>query len=145
MLSQIIYCSVASHLFSEDELNELLRVSRRYNERNGITGILLYSEGNFFQVLEGEEAVIDELYARIKEDGRHDQVVQIVRESISARTFKNWTMGYAVISSDDVNEIVGANDSSSDETPFSSLGESRAKKLVFAFDEGNWRTKIVIQ
>lgn len=145
MLSQIIYCSVASHLFSEDELNELLRVSRKYNERNGITGILLYSEGYFFQVLEGEEALIDVLFERIKKDGRHDQVVQIVRESISARAFKNWTMGYAVISPDDVNEIIGVNNSSSDEMLFSSLGESGAKKLKSAFDEGNWRTKIVIQ
>ena len=51
----IVYLSSASKLFTEDELKEIVDISVKNNTRLGITGMMLYNEGNFIQVLEGEE------------------------------------------------------------------------------------------
>ena len=59
---------------SNDALKELLHVSRANNERNRITGMLLYKNGHFMQVIEGEEARVTELMNIIKKDIRHKNV-----------------------------------------------------------------------
>ena len=142
MLIQLIYCSTAKKLFGREELDDLLTVARLYNSQFGITGILLYLEGNFFQVLEGEEDHIDALYKKIKNDKRHHQVVLIIRESIPRRTFKEWTMGFTTISAKEIDEIIGDDDFSQGKISFFSFGESRAKKLIDAFGKGYWRSRI---
>ena len=97
-LIQLIYSSAAKHLFSPDELTELLQNARHKNMRHGVTGILLYTDGSFFQVLEGEETIVDDIFASISRDERHKQVTVIIREPIAKRSFGDWTMGYADIS-----------------------------------------------
>ena len=37
----------------------------------GITGLLLFIDGGFLQMLEGEERAVRELYTRIAADRRH--------------------------------------------------------------------------
>ena len=54
---QMIYTSAATKPISPKELQELLVISRRNNIRDGITGMLLFEDGTFLQVLEGEEEV----------------------------------------------------------------------------------------
>lgn len=51
VMINLIYTSSAVELFREDELVELLKTSRDNNRRRGITGMLLYNDGNFLQVL----------------------------------------------------------------------------------------------
>ncbi len=60
----LTYVSSAVRPFAEDELADLLAVSRQNNARLGITGMLLYKDGNFMQVLEGEEAEVRTLYEK---------------------------------------------------------------------------------
>ena len=57
-LITVAYVSSATHLMTEDELAAILDVSRERNARDGITGLLLYSDGDFIQVLEGPEAPV---------------------------------------------------------------------------------------
>ena len=142
MLIQLIYSSVARELFSREALSDLLTVARLHNDRHGITGILLYSKGDFFQVLEGEEEQINVLFEKINKDMRHHRIVLIIKESIPERAFKGWTMGYLTISPHEIDEIVGDNDFSKGKISFSTFGESRAKKLVSAFEKGFWRSRI---
>ena len=52
---KLIYVSNARKLLSSDDLLELMTASRHFNETVGITGILLYCEGCFMQLLEGDE------------------------------------------------------------------------------------------
>jgi hypothetical protein len=82
----------------EDEIMEILRVSRQNNERRDITGMLLYRDGNFLQVLEGPTAPVDELIARIKQDVRHHGVILMSRRSIQQRQFSEWTMAFRDVS-----------------------------------------------
>lgn len=89
-----IYISAASGPVDEAVIQGLLEVSRRNNARLGVTGLMLYHDGNFLQVLEGEEAVVTALYDRIALDGRHRGVIRLLGGPITERAFPDWQMGY---------------------------------------------------
>lgn len=139
-MSDLIHCaytSTANTDLSAPALAELLRRSRVKNEALGITGMLLYSNGSFMQVIEGEEAAIDALYARISADTRHHHVTLIIREPIPKRTFGAWSMGFFEAAPDEIADIDGFSFVSS--ASFGRLDRGRAKKLLQAFSEGRWR------
>jgi len=120
----------------------LLRDARQKNAKNNITGMLLYAEGSFFQVLEGEAEKVKLLFEKIDQDERHQNLTIIVEEPIAERSFSDWTMGYAVVNPEDIDNIIGANDFLVRERSFAQLGKGRARKLLKAFKYGYWRTKI---
>ncbi|HTV18043.1 MAG TPA: BLUF domain-containing protein [Polyangiaceae bacterium] len=93
-LEQLTYTSTAVKDFGELELSRLLLQARRNNERSTITGLLLYHERSFLQVLEGEGGVIDTVFARIERDERHTRVSVLVRQPVPARQFADWAMGF---------------------------------------------------
>ena len=77
-LVYLVYVSAASKPFSEEELLELLEASRLHNEGKNITGLLLYCEGQFIQVLEGARSDVDSLFERICVDTRHKAVQKLM-------------------------------------------------------------------
>jgi hypothetical protein len=93
MLS-LIYVSTSVKLLSNEELLDILKVSRENNESRDITGMLLYKGGNFMQVLEGPDEAVNTLFEKIKDDPRHKDVFVISREQISARQFPAWEMAF---------------------------------------------------
>src|ERR1700722_7792397 len=95
-LIRCIYASLATPNFKEDELPLLLERARQFNALHSLTGMLLYIEGSFFQLLEGEAEAVDAIYTRIMRDPRHTRVTLIIRESIAQRDFSEWTMGFSV-------------------------------------------------
>ena len=103
-LYRLIYVSSASHQMSDAELQEILESAASHNTSDGITGMLLYADGNFMQVLEGEEAVIDATFARICEDRRHHDVLLIEKEPIEKRDFPTWAMGFRKLTSTEIKE-----------------------------------------
>ena len=90
----LVYASIANEEFSPEQLLELLAVSRRNNERCGITGMLLYKERRFLQVLEGAEAAVRATYARIEQDPRHREVVLLISDEERKREFADWSMAF---------------------------------------------------
>jgi hypothetical protein len=94
-MHRLFYSSAAAAPFSDAELTELLAVARVNNGRLGVTGMLLYHDGSFLQALEGDENVVESLYARISRDKRHQRVVTLLRSSADARYFDQWQMGFA--------------------------------------------------
>ncbi|WP_207485923.1 BLUF domain-containing protein [Arenibaculum pallidiluteum] len=93
----LVYVSAATRPMGEDDLLALLRQSRRNNERTGVTGLLLYMEGRFMQALEGEQDTVLALYRRIAMDARHRGVTTLIKFAIPARSFPDWSMGFADI------------------------------------------------
>jgi hypothetical protein len=93
-LFTLIYVSVAIEEMSDDALLALLEQSRTFNKENGLTGLLLYKERFFVQVLEGDESIIDALFERIKVDTRHFNVLLILKKPIKERNFEQWAMGF---------------------------------------------------
>jgi len=138
-LMHCIYASAATRHFETAELTALLHAARLHNDGAGLTGMLLYTEGSFFQVLEGAPEAVDALYAKIERDKRHDHVTRIVTEAIPRRSFAQWTMGFSQVSRKELALISGANDFFAGSSCFLGLDSGRARKLLSAFREGRWR------
>ncbi len=99
-LVSIVYVSSATRPFADEEILELLRIARRNNERLGVTGMLLYRDGNFLQVLEGSVGAIDELVQIIRKDPRHQGFILMSRKNIEERNFSDWSMAFRNMSKD---------------------------------------------
>lgn len=106
MLS-LVYISAATRLFSEDDLKALLEQSRKKNKRLGITGMLLYKDGNFMQVLEGSNETVTGLYRTIERDPRHHGVWELIRQQLEAREFPAWSMGFRNLKDVDLQQMPG--------------------------------------
>ncbi|MCU7871777.1 MAG: diguanylate phosphodiesterase [Candidatus Thiodiazotropha sp. (ex Lucinoma borealis)] len=141
-LIHLIYSSAATRELSEEDLIYLLDRARTKNSKLDVTGMLLYAEGSFFQVLEGDAPTVDELFRIIAQDERHTQVVTIIREPIPTRSFGEWSMSYSTITPQDVAHIVGLNDYFTQASCFGQINPGRAKKLLTAFKKGRWRTRL---
>jgi hypothetical protein len=140
-LVHVIYKSTAVHPMSHPELLELLARARAVNTELGLTGMLLHADGSFFQVLEGTPEAVDAQYTRIGRDPRHHDVVTIVREAIAERAFGDWSMGFESVSRADIRGVIGANDFFQGGSCFEDLTPGRARKLLDAFAQGNWRAR----
>lgn len=79
---------------TDHQLADILRVSVKNNQRDNITGILVYKEGNFMQVLEGDEDMVGKTHAKILADPRHKGVITLIRKPIKNRVFNTWAMGF---------------------------------------------------
>ena len=94
-LHELVYVSLAEHPMSEAELCELLTQARAYNQAHGITGLLVYRDREFMQLLEGEEAEVAALFQHIERDRRHLQVYRLWDGPIAERSCRDWVMGFA--------------------------------------------------
>ena len=90
----LVYLSRATQPLGQDNLLNLLRVSRDNNGRAGLTGMLLYAHERFFQVLEGPQAVVKRTAGRIADDPRHTSMQVLLEEPIRDRSFVQWAMGF---------------------------------------------------
>ena len=93
-LSRVLYVSGASRALSDADLEAILRASRANNGKAGITGMLLWADGAFIQVLEGASTAVAALVDRIRRDDRHRNVMMIVEEEVANRVFGAWEMGF---------------------------------------------------
>lgn len=80
---------------SPAELLELLRCSRENNSKLGLTGMLLYKNGEFMQVLEGPEQAVRTLVEKISRDPRHNNVAKVFEGHQAERQFAYWYMGFS--------------------------------------------------
>ena len=94
MLYHLIYVSTASGAMSDQDLVEILQVSRRNNAQSGLSGMLLYKDGTFMQVLEGEQETLKQRYSIIAEDPRHKDLMLLSEKPIEQRSFADWSMGF---------------------------------------------------
>jgi hypothetical protein len=98
-MRHIVYTSTTALPVTETDLQWLLPHWRSNNARDGITGLLLYSEeeGRFMQVIEGEEPALRALFAHIERDYRHRDLLKLADGPIARRNFTTWTMGFKAI------------------------------------------------
>ena len=90
----LIYLSSAVKPMNYDELSALLQQCRDSNRELGVTGMLLYQNGTFMQMLEGEKQVVLDLYEDIKKDERHTGFHTVLEGDIQERNFEDWSMGF---------------------------------------------------
>lgn len=106
----LVYTSHSTQQFSEGDLILLLKQCRDSNKLNGITGMLLYLQGKFIQVLEGEKAMVETLYSNIKEDSRHTRIITVMQGTSPKRLFSGWTMGFKKLSFEEAHQLSGFQD-----------------------------------
>lgn len=104
-LQSLIYVSSATVQLSADDLSALLDDSRAENEKFGVTGVLLFSGGNFMQVLEGPPDSLDHVMARIRASRRHTGIIQLYREPIATRDFPDWRMAFRRVDAASILEL----------------------------------------
>ena len=111
-LRQLAYVSAAVRLMRDSELLDILEVSRASNAPIGVTGMLMYAEGSFIQVLEGESAVVEKLLRKIRRDIRHrgflillDRVFPVC--DFPDRDFEGWSMGFQSVTKHELDQIAG--------------------------------------
>jgi hypothetical protein len=107
---------------------------RKKNETRHVTGMLLYLDPFFMQVLEGEEAMVNDLFNLIKQDSRHHKVSLIYKKPIEERYFSNWTMGFSKISHENIAIMEGFSDFLQRPTAeFFSNSPSKVEELLYKF------------
>jgi hypothetical protein len=96
----IIYSSQAKEAMTLTTLVVLLMQARSLNEQQHVTGALVYGNGQFIQVMEGDEAVVKDLYKRIFKDSRHSDVRKLAEGPILSRSFAQWSMAFGEVPAD---------------------------------------------
>jgi hypothetical protein len=99
---RLIYSSEATPGLAAAELEEMLAESRIRNQVYGITGVLLFVEGAFLQILEGEKDDVLGLMERIQRDPRHRGVKVFYEQEVDERAFASWSMAYLSPSAEEV-------------------------------------------
>jgi hypothetical protein len=114
LLYNLVYCSRATPDVNDASVDRILATARRMNPVYGITGLLVYGGGIFFQWLEGPRANVTELLARIQKDPRHTALVLLSEsEEVRERLFPDW--GMELVSATDIRDVLmDARDSSKD-------------------------------
>jgi hypothetical protein len=90
---QVVYRSRAAREVDDAVVDRIVATARRTNPAQGITGLLVFGSGVFFQWLEGPRDHITGLMARIRRDPRHYEVVMLSQnEELQERLFPDWSM-----------------------------------------------------
>lgn len=91
-ISSLSYQSRATSRPTVADLRELAFKAQSRNHSLGVTGMLLYDKGSFFQTLEGPAASLATLWASISRDKRHHNIEIISEHIIPARLFGKWDL-----------------------------------------------------
>lgn len=88
------YVSTGSDSLRYDDIKDILESSVENNKEKEITGILVYCNKHFFQILEGDKEAVQQIFDRIMIDSRHDNVIKIQEGFTEKRQFANWNMAF---------------------------------------------------
>lgn len=103
----LVYMSSTATVLSPAELADLLAKCHVNNVALGITGMLLYKDGNVMQVLEGEEHKVRALYHKIGKDPRHRGLQTLVQGPVTTRSFPDWSMGFRTLANVAIHDAPG--------------------------------------
>lgn len=127
----IFYRSQATYFPTQGQLQDILDWSRSYNAQHDITGLLLYSDGRFTQVIEGAEADIHALFSNIQQDLRHQHVFVISEGPAPYRWFADWRMAFGQIEPVEFNQLLRVVETG--RQPLFPLADPHVQTLVEAF------------
>lgn len=108
-LQTIVYVSAATRPMTSSDLEALLLEARDFNSGSHVSGVLLYSNGDFMQCFEGKPEAVRSTYSRIRASRKHSGIVELLNETIAVRRFPAWQMGFAQASTSELLAISTAN------------------------------------
>lgn len=104
---QLIYISSATRWPKEEDLLALLTQARERNLRQNVTGMLLYHNATYLQVLEGDSDDVHQIFNSIKRDTRNNGLVKLAECNIKKRDFPGWSMGFEDLTAYSSDELPG--------------------------------------
>lgn len=130
-LETFVYCSRAAESVDDAEVNRLIEFSQRRNVARGITGVLVFGSGVFFQWIEGPPAELQGLIANLHSDSRHYDIVTLDRSvERRERLYPNWEM--ELVEADDIHDVLqDALESADDESNVAAL-----RRILAQLDSG---------
>ncbi len=90
----LVYISDAAMDISYTDIRDILEVSRKKNAQENITGLLIYRDGFFLQLLEGEEKRVKALLNKIRLDERNSALRVLIETTGDQRLFEGWSMAF---------------------------------------------------
>lgn len=129
ILTRLIYTSHTVGRIEAQDIKQILHSSREWNLEHDVTGILCHSHSRFLQYIEGGRGAVNDAYARIIKDNRHQSLIILDYTAIDQLEFKDWSLGFASIFFDDLVSIADRVDPSGDargEGP----GSTRIERLI---------------
>ncbi len=102
---ELLYCSSARQDLTDDDITAILETSRQWNNNFNITGCLLYFDKQFIQIIEGERALVKQLFANIEKDNRHENVIVLKENEKENRFFVDWSMAFEQLTLSDMDNI----------------------------------------
>jgi len=138
----LIYVSAQTRELGTGELQDILETARQRNPKMQITGMLVYQDGSFLQVLEGSRKKVEALFSKIETDKRHKKVAKVTSYYTADRLFSDWSMGFADVTKKQLESIKGLNDFFMNANALTNINEEEAKNILSAFKEGKWRQSI---
>ncbi|MEE4278246.1 MAG: BLUF domain-containing protein [Halieaceae bacterium] len=104
-LETFVYCSRASEGVGDAEVDRLIEFSQRRNVARGITGVLVFGNGVFFQWVEGPPTEVQKLVASLHGDSRHHDIVELDRSiDRRERLYPGWEM--ELVEADDIRAVL---------------------------------------
>ena len=133
LLYNVVYCSRAAKGIDDAAVSRIIESSHRNNPRHGITGLLVFGSGIFFQWLEGPRDSVTHLMSTLSKDARHDTIVALSEsEEIRERVFPEWDM--ELVTGGDVRDVLAdALDTAEDEKNIEAL-----RALLAELDSGRF-------
>ena len=94
-MKQLVYASTAAEKVNQQTVENILVKSKENNERENLTGFLVFNSGFFLQVLEGCQESVNKVFCKIVRDERHSNVTILSYDDMYERSFPLWTMALA--------------------------------------------------
>jgi hypothetical protein len=136
-LFRMAYISASSKPFSKAELRGLLKQANERNAKARTTGMMLYKNGRFMQILEGPKAAVKTTFGRISKDPRHYGIILLIKETAEERHFPDWPMAFRDLDSPEQRAVPGYSEFLN--TPLTgkefASNPSRCEKLLLLFKE----------
>ena len=136
MLRSLVYTSSANTIIDHNCLKNILDECIAWNLPHQISGLLIYHEGTFLQVIEGESEDVNEIFNKIRRDPRHKDVTLLMDEEIHEREFGKWGMAFREVQYEDLSQA--SNYIKLKELEFGeAVKQGGAKSILKAFYEMN--------
>ena len=95
----LCYISKQKDSLSSSNLEDLFQFVVETNTTLNISGVLLHNNNFFLQVLEGDKDSIQDLFAKIRRDQRHHELLLILNQKVENRIFNNYEATFSVLKS----------------------------------------------
>lgn len=100
MESYILYVSSFVKDYSTTDLDIMMKSFKENNLREGVTGVIIVSNRNVMQFIQGNKKNLQMLWSNIERDGRHKNIKVLMKGESDLILYKDWSLRYVHSTSD---------------------------------------------